>query len=126
MKCASRFLALPLAAFLALALSGCTSLAINAPDGFFLSTGDYVPGVKTLGIVQADRTKLAVLGFYDVNKIRQDLMKNLLEKAKASGGDGLTNVTFSYKLSPWTAATVFIATITINCYMEGVVIRKED
>ncbi|MGA2761892.1 MAG: hypothetical protein ABSG17_00865 [Spirochaetia bacterium] len=35
-----------------LALTGCTTLDVKAPPGMFVSTGDYVNGVRTMGIIQ--------------------------------------------------------------------------
>jgi len=108
-----------------LLLAGCSSLAVKAPSGMFLSTGSYVPGVKTLGIVQARKTVIAPLFFFvDLNKIHQQLYHELIAKATAAGADGLTNITFTWSVSPYTYLSVFLASGVFDYYIEGVAIKK--
>ncbi len=108
----------------ALALSGCSTLAVKAPRGMFLSTGDYVPGIQTLGIVQAKKTVFAPLFVVDVNKIHQQLYKELIAQARGAGANGLTDVKFTWRVSPLTYASVLIASAVFDYYIEGVAIKK--
>jgi hypothetical protein len=108
-----------------LLLAGCSTLAVKAPSGMFLSTGSYVPDVQTLGIVQARRTVIAPLFFFvDLNKVHQELYRELISKARAAGADGLTNITFTWSVSPYTYLSVFLASGVFDYYIEGVAIKK--
>jgi len=72
-------------ALLVLALGGCSTLAVRVPGGMFVSTSHYVPGVETLGVVQARKTVIAPLGIMNINKIRQGLYEELIGKARDAG-----------------------------------------
>ncbi len=104
-------------------LSGCSTLAVKTPPGMsFISTGDYVPGVRTLGIAQAKKTAVMPLLFSDRNKIKQELYEQLLENAKEAGGTGLSNVSFYWMLSGWSLASWYVLTLVVDYYAEGFVI----
>jgi len=111
------------AAFL-LALSGCATLSVQAPPGMFVSTGDYVPGIRTMGIIQESKTVIAFLFVFDLNSVYQDLYNQLIQKGQAVGADGITNIRFTWKPSPWTYLTLPIATGVFDFYIEGVAIKK--
>jgi len=106
------------------ALAGCATLDVKAPDGMFISTGDYVPGVRTLGIVQEQTTVFAPLFLFDINRVYQDLYNALIRKAQAIGADGVTDIHFSWKPSPFTYFSLFIASGVFDYYVEGVAIKK--
>lgn len=106
-------------------LSACSSLAVKAPRGMFVSTGDYVPEVRTLGIIQEKKTVFAPLFLFDMNKIHQDLYEKLIREAERAGADGVTNIAFSWKLSPFTYFSLFIASGVIEFYIEGVAIEEK-
>lgn len=112
-----------LGAVVALLLAGCSTLSVRAPQGMYLSTGDYVPGVQTLGIVQAHKVVFAPLFFVDLNAVHQDLYNTLLDKARAAGANGLTNVKFSFAFSPVTYLSAAILSGVFDYYIEGVAIR---
>lgn len=112
------------AAALLLALAGCSTLNVNTPDGMFLSTGDYVAGVKTLGVIQESSTVFAPLFIYDINKINQKLYERLIQRVKDAGADGITNVHFYSKLSPLSYLSVFILPV-FDFYVEGIAIKKQ-
>ncbi len=111
-----------LIAVLVILLSGCSTLSVKVPRGMFISTGDYVEGVRTLGILQENKVVIAPLFLFDINKVHQDLFEKLIAKAKALGADGVTNVTFSWKPSPFTYVTLPILTAVLDFYIEGVAI----
>lgn len=113
------------AAALMLTLAGCSTLNVKTPDGMFLSTGDYVPGIKTLGVIQESTTVFAPLLIFDLNKINQGLYERLIDRVKAAGADGLTNVRFHWKPSPLTYLTLAIASGVFEFYAEGIAIKKE-
>lgn len=122
-------LALPLVALVAM-LSGCASiLAVKAPDNMYFSTGDYVPGIRTQGIIQVHETTWTpLLVLYDANKVRDSLYKQLISKASGTPGvDGITNITFYWKPSVWSvlAPVSFGLGIWVDNYAEGVVISKK-
>jgi len=110
-------------------LAGCSSLSVRIPDGLFVSSGDYVSGVRTEGIVQVHKqawTPFFVL--YDASKVREALYKELLAKVDSMVGvDGITNVSFYSKPSPLSvmAPFTFGIGIWVDHYAEGVVITLE-
>jgi hypothetical protein len=106
-------------------LAGCSTFSVKPPPGIFLSTGDYVSDVETMGILQAKKTKWAFLFIYDLNKIRSDLYEELLDKVKRVNADGVTNVQFYWKISPLTYASLFIFSGIFDFYIEGVAIKKK-
>ncbi len=118
-------------ALLALAaLAGCSSLSVRFPEGMYVSTGDYVEGVRTEGIVQVHvQTWTPFFVLYDENKVREGLYKQLLAKADAMVGvDGITNITFYSKPSPLSVLMPFTLGlgIWVDHYAEGVVITLKD
>jgi hypothetical protein len=113
------------AALMLVALTGCSTLNVKTPDGMFLSTGDYVPGVKTLGVIQESTTVFAPLFIFDLNGIYQGLYQRLIDRVKAAGADGLTNVHFYWKPSPLTYVTLAIASGVFDFYAEGIAIKKQ-
>jgi len=110
-------------------LSGCSTLSVKIPDGMYMSMGDYVEGVRTEGIIQVHTsawTPFIVL--YDASKVREGLYKQLLAKADGMVGvDGITDVTFYSKPSPWSVLMPFTfgVGIWVDHYAEGVVITLE-
>ncbi len=106
-----------------LLLSGCTTLAVKAPPGMFVSTGDYVKGVKTLGIIQEKTTVVAPLFLVDINNVHQQLYEKLIDKARAAGANGVTNIKFEWVISPFTYATIYLLTAVVDFYIEGVAIK---
>jgi hypothetical protein len=114
-----------LAAAAVVALAGCSTLNVTTPNGMFLSTGDYVSGVKTLGVIQESKTVFAPLFIFDLNGIDQDLYERLIDRVKAAGADGITNVRFYWKPSPLTYLTLAIASGVFDFYAEGIAIKKE-
>ncbi len=106
-------------------LFGCTTLAVKAPSGMFVSTGDYVKGVKTLGIIQEKTTVIAPLFLVDINNIHQQLYEKLISKARAAGANGITNIKFEWVISPFTYATVYLLTAVVDFYIEGVAIKTQ-
>lgn len=121
--------ALAAAAALA-ALSGCSTLSVRIPEDMYVSMGDYVEGVRTEGIIQVHTqawTPFFVL--YDASKVREGLYKQLLAKADGMVGvDGITNVSFYSKPSPWSVLMPFTLGIGIwvDYYAEGVVITLKN
>lgn len=113
------------AALLLLALAGCSTLNVDTPDGMFLSTGDYVPGVKTLGVIQESTTVIAPLLIFDLNKINQKLYERLIQRVKDAGADGIMDVRFYSKPSAFTLLSVFVATGVFDFYAEGIAFRKQ-
>jgi hypothetical protein len=113
------------AAILLLTLAGCSTLNVNTPDGMFLSTGDYVSGVKTLGVIQESTTVFAPLFIFDISGINQGLYERLIERVKAAGADGITNVRFYWKPSPLTYLSLAIASGVFDFYAEGIAIKKQ-
>jgi hypothetical protein len=111
------------AALTVLLLAGCATLDVTAPPGMFVSTGDFVPGVKTLGIIQEQTTVFAPLFLMDINRVNQGLYDALIKKAQAVGANGLTNIRFSWKPSPLTWLTFYIVSGVFDFYIEGVAIR---
>jgi hypothetical protein len=114
-----------LAAAAVVALAGCSTLNVKTPDGMFLSTGDYVSGVKTLGVIQESTTVFAPLFIFDLNGIDQGLYQKLIDRVRAAGADGITNVRFYWKPSPLTYLTLAIASGVFDFYAEGIAIKKE-
>lgn len=120
------FIIVPL---LVLGLAGCSTLSVKIPGGTYLSSGDYVEGIQTEGIVQVHVqawTPFFVL--YDASKIRETLYKKLLDKVDDMVGvDGITNVQFYSKPSPWSVLMPFTlgAGIWVDHYAEGVVFTKQ-
>jgi hypothetical protein len=98
---------------------------VTIPGNMFLSNGDYVPGVKTMGIIQEKTSVFALLFIVDTNKVNQTLYQKLIEKAQAVGADGVTNVHFSWAPSPLMGLTIFIASGWFDYYIEGVAIKKQ-
>ncbi|HET6452436.1 MAG TPA: hypothetical protein VFI08_14050 [Spirochaetia bacterium] len=107
------------------ALAGCSTLNVKTPDGMFLSTGDYVSGIKTLGVIQESKTVFAPLFIFDLNSINQELYERLIDRVKAAGADGITNVRFYWKPSPLTYVTLAIASGVFDFYAEGIAIKKQ-
>lgn len=107
-----------------MALAGCATLNVQAPPGMFVSSGDYVPGIRTLGIIQESKTVIAFLFVFDLNSVYQDLYNKLIQKGQAVGADGITNIRFTWKPSPWTYLSIAIATGVFDFYIEGVAIKK--
>jgi hypothetical protein len=114
-----------LAAFIVFVLAGCSTLNVNTPDGMFLSTGDYVAGVKTLGVIQESTTVFAPLFIFDLNSINQGLYERLIQRVKDAKADGITNVRFYWKPSPLTYLSLAIASGVFEFYAEGIAIKKE-
>jgi hypothetical protein len=116
-----------LAIVILIGLSGCSTLSVKIPGDMYVSMGDYVQGVKTEGIIQVHQqvwTPFFVL--YDASKVRENLYKALLDKAESMVGiDGITNVTFYSKPSPWSVLLPFTfgLGIWVDYYTEGVVIK---
>lgn len=125
----SRIALVSLSALALALLAGCSSLSVRIPDGMFVSSGDYVAGVRTEGIVQVHRqawTPFFVL--YDASKVREALYKELLFKVDSMVGvDGITNVSFYSKPSPLSVLAPFTlgVGIWVDHYAEGVVITLE-
>jgi hypothetical protein len=119
-----RLIGIAAAALFVLLLAGCASLDVRVPDGMFLSTGDYVPGIKTLGVIQESRTVFAPLFLIDVNKVNQSLYEALIKRVQALGADGVTDVHFGWKPSPFTYVTLFVASGVFDFYVEGIAIKK--
>ncbi len=120
-----RVLGLAAVSALVLLLAGCATLDVRVPDGMFLSTGDYVSGIKTLGVIQESRTVFAPLFLIDINKVNQGLYEALIKRVQALGADGVTNVHFSWKPSPFTYFSLFIASGVFDFYVEGIAIKKQ-
>ena len=104
--------------------SGCGTLAVQAPRNMFVSTGDYVPDVRTLGILQEKITIFAPLLIVDINKVHQRLYEALIDKAQILGADGVTNISFSWKPSPISYVSIFILMPVLDFYIEAVAIQK--
>ncbi|MBU0935862.1 MAG: hypothetical protein KKI09_05810 [Spirochaetes bacterium] len=114
---------------LILVLGSCTTLSVRFPNDMFISSGDYVEGVRTEGILQVHKTVWTpFFVLYDASKVREELYKALIKDAEnLVGVDGLTNVTFYSKPSPWSVLmplTVGIG-IWVDHYAEGVAITIE-
>ncbi len=112
-------------AALLLLLAGCSTLDVKTPDGMFLSTGDYVPGIKTLGVIQESTTVFAPLFLVDINAVHQKLYQALIGRVQDAGADGVTDVTFSWKISPFTYITAVIISGVFDFYVEGIAIKKQ-
>jgi hypothetical protein len=78
----SRIIGIAAASVCVLLLAGCATLNVRVPDGIFMSTGDYVPGIKTLGVIQESRTIFAPLFLIDVNKVNQGLYEALIRNSR--------------------------------------------
>jgi len=115
---------LPGLALLFLLLAGCSTLNVNTPEGMFLSTGDYVPGIRTLGVIQESTTVIAPLLIFDVNKINQKLYENLIQRVKDAGADGIMDVRFYSKVSSFTLLSAFVLTGVLDFYAEGIAFKK--
>jgi hypothetical protein len=107
-----------------LLLAGCATLSVKVPDGMFLSTGDYVPGIRTLGVIQEQTTVFAPLFLIDTNKVHEKLYQALIKRVQALGADGVMDVQFGWKPSPFSALSIFIASGVFDFYVEGMVIKK--
>jgi len=105
-----------------LMLSGCSTLAVKVPRGMFVSTGDYVKGIRTLGIIQEQKTIIAPLFLVDINKVHEELFKKLIDKADGIGADGVSNIAFSWKPSPFSYFLLPLLTPVLDFYIEGVAI----
>ncbi|MFP4363115.1 MAG: hypothetical protein ACLFR1_04535 [Spirochaetia bacterium] len=103
----------------------CSTLAVTAPAGMFLSTGDYVEDVTTLGVLQAHSLVIAPLFLWDMSAVQRGLYERLIDKAQNINADGITNISFSMKPSPWTILSSFVATVCFDYYIEGVAIRTD-
>lgn len=111
---------------LAFLLGGCATLSVKTPEGMgFISTGDYTPGVKTLGLASAKKTVWMPLFLFDLNGVRKELYEEVLTNAKAAGGYGVTNINFFFIPSPWTITTLWLFSPWVDFYMEGWVVVKE-
>ncbi len=106
-------------------LAGCSTLDVKFPGNLFISTGDYVPGVRTLGVIQEKTSVFAPLFLVDINKVNQGLYQKLVERAQAAGADGVTNVRFSWAPSPLMALSVVIVSGWFDFYVEGIAIKKQ-
>ena len=110
------------------AFTGCaTRLDVEAPRDTFLSMGDYVPGVETLGVIQEYRRAWTPFLFlYDVSSVRESLYNDLLSRARRMDADGITNVTFYAKPSTWSVLGPFTVGIGIwvDYYAEAIVVRE--
>jgi hypothetical protein len=63
---------------------------------------------------------------YDLNRVREDLYDELLDKVEGEGADGITNVQFYSQPSALTALTVWIFGLTVYVfYVEGVAIERK-
>jgi len=60
----------------------------------------------------------------DVNKVHQDLYEKLIVQAEKAGADGVTNITFTWKPSPFTYLSLFVVSGVIDFYIEGVAIKE--
>lgn len=114
---------------LILVLGSCSTLSVRFPNDMFISSGDYVAGVRTEGILQVHKTVWTpFFVLYDASKVREELYKALIKDAENLVGiDGLTNVTFYSKPSPWSVLMPFTAGlgIWVDHYAEGVAITIE-
>ena len=108
---------------LVMAISGCETLSVRAPAGMFVSTGDFVEGVETLGILQEKETIIAPLFIVNVNKVHEKLYEQLITKAKRLGADGVTNIRFYWKPSILSALSIVILSPFVDFYIEGVAIN---
>jgi hypothetical protein len=113
-----------LAVAVVLLLGGCATLDVKVPNGMYLSTGDYVPGIRTLGVIQESTTIFAPLFLIDVNKVNQKLYEALIDRVQKLGADGVTNVKFGWKPSPLTYFSLFIVSGVFDFYVEGIAIKK--
>jgi len=120
-----RILCIAAASVFVMLLAGCATLDVKVPEGMFLSTGDYVPGIRTLGVIQESKTIFAPLFLIDVNKVNQGLYEALIRRVKALGADGVTDIHFGWKPSPFTYFTLFIASGVFDFYVEGIAIKKQ-
>ena len=105
-------------------LAGCATLDVKVPGGMFLSTGDYVPNIRTLGVIQEKTSVFAPLFLVDINRVNQDLYLKLIERARAIGADGVSNVRFTWAPSPFMALSILIASGWFDYYAEGIAIKK--
>jgi hypothetical protein len=108
-----------------LLLAGCASLNVKVPEGVFMSTGDYVPGIKTLGVIQEKTTVFALLFLIDTNKVHQKLYEALIRRVQALGADGVMDVRFGWKPSPFSALSIFVASGVFDFTVEGIAIKRE-
>ncbi len=118
-----RYTIFSIIAVLLIILSGCSTLSVRAPKGMFVSTGDYVKGVETLGIIQARTTVIAPLFLIDINNVHQKLYEKLIQKTKAAGATGVTNIKFEWAISPFSYFTFPFLTVVVDFYIEGVAIK---
>ena len=106
-------------------LSGCSTLSVKAPRGMCVSTGDFVPEVETLAVLQEHRLVFAPLVIYDISKIREGLYEKIIGKARGAAADGVTNISSYWKLSPLTYLTLPIASAVLDYYVEGIAIKEK-
>ncbi len=112
------------AAFLVV-LAGCATLDVRVPDNLYVSTGDYTPGIRTLGVIQEKTSVFALFFLVDNNKVNQTLYQKLIAKAQAVGADGVIDVKFTWAPSPLMGLTVFIASGWFDYYAEGIAIKRQ-
>ncbi|MBN2873878.1 MAG: hypothetical protein JXM71_02190 [Spirochaetales bacterium] len=110
-------------------LGACSTLSVKIPQDMYVSSGDYVEGVRTEGIIQVQtRAWTPFFVLYDASEVRESLYKKLLAKADSMVGvDGITNVSFYSKPSPLSVLLPFTfgVGIWIDYYAEGVVITLD-
>ncbi len=106
-------------------LAGCSTLDVKVPGNMFLSTGDYVPGIRTMGVIQEKTSVFAPLFLIDINKVNQGLYQKLIDKVQAVGADGVTDVRFSWAPSPFMGLSVFILSGWFDFYVEGIAIKRQ-
>jgi len=121
----ARGLALAAVAAFLVVLAGCSTLDVRVPDNLFVSTGDYTPGIKTLGVIQEKTSVFALFFLVDNNKVNQTLYQKLIAKAQSVGADGVIDVKFTWAPSPLMGLTVFIASGWFDYYVEGIAIKKQ-
>jgi hypothetical protein len=108
-----------------LLLAGCQTLDVTVPANLYVSTGDYVAGIRTLGVIQEKMSVFAPLFLVDRNKVTQVLYQRIIAKAQAVGADGVTDLRFTWVPSPFMALTVIIASGWFDYYVEGIAIKKQ-
>ena len=109
-------------------LGGCSTLAVRVPPGMFVSTSHFVPGVRTLGVVQAKEQRIVFAPlalFVDNARIRQELYEKLIAKASAAGATGVTDIKFGSRVSPWTYLSALVVTVVIDFTVEGFAVVQE-
>jgi hypothetical protein len=118
--------AIILALLILAAFTGCSTLSVRIPRGMYISTGDYVPEIETLGVLQEKMTVFAPLFMVNVNRVHEQLYEQLIDKASRTlGADGVTNITFSWKPSPLMYVSLFVVSGVFDFYIEGIAIREK-